>query len=182
MPRPVLDLEGAVAEAKLLAVVKRPGHLRPGAPGTEASRHRAQRRHHVLGNPVAQHQRGCELVIELDVVAEVLDEGNDDVDRRHPGPRARGDDLDQPEVIDVLVGQNDKLDLLQRAPERRQLADELVQRLARVRPGVDQGQRLVFDQVAVDSPDCERSRDPQPVDPGLGGARATRSRPANRAR
>ena len=43
---------------------------------------------------------------------------------------------------------------------------QLVQRLARVGPGVDQGQRLVLDQVAVDPPDRERGRDLQPVDPG----------------
>ena len=80
---------------------------------------RAQRRHDVLGDPVAEHQRGRELVVALDVLAEVLDERDHHVDRRDLGPRARGDDLDQPEVVDVLVGQDDQLDVLERVPERR---------------------------------------------------------------
>ena len=129
---------------------------------------------------MAEHQRGRELVLELDVIAEVLDERHHHVDRGHLGSRARGDDLDQPEVVDVLVGQDDELDLLDRVPERRQLTGELVQRLAGVGARVDQGQRLVLDQVAVDSPDRERGRDPQPVDPGLArraGAPPPGSRP-----
>ena len=152
------------------AVVKRPRHLGPRAPGAEAARNGAQRRDHVLGDPVAEHQRGRELVVELDVVAEVLDERDHDVDRRHLGSGARGDDLDQPQVVDVLVGEDDQLDLLERAPQGRELALELVERLAGVRPGVDQGQRLVLDQVAVDPPDRERGGDLKPVDAGLGRA------------
>ena len=70
--RPMLDLQRAVSKAKLLAVVKRPGHLRPRTPGAEASRHGAQRRNHVLGDSVAEHQRGRELVFELDVIAAVV--------------------------------------------------------------------------------------------------------------
>ena len=38
-------------------------------------------------------------------------------------------------------------------------------------PGVDQRQRVVLDQVGVDAPDGERGRDPQAVDPLLGGPR-----------
>ena len=110
-----------------------------------------------------EHQAGGELVVQLDVVAEVLDERDDDVDRRHLGARSRGDDLDQTEVIDVLVGEDHQLDVLDRAPERRQPLLELVERLAGVRPGVDEGQGPVLDQVAVDPSDGERGGDPQPV-------------------
>ena len=51
-------------------------------------------------------------------------------------------------------------------PRGAELRCQLVERLARVGAGVDQGQRLVLDQVAVDPPDREGGRDPQPVDAG----------------
>ena len=66
---------------------------------------------------MAEHQLGGERVVALDVVAEVLDERDHDVDRRDLGARPRGDDLDQPEVVDVLVGEDDQLDVLDRVPE-----------------------------------------------------------------
>ena len=54
-------------------------------------------------------------------------------------------------------------------PRVGELALQLVERLARVRAGVDQGQRLVLEQVAVDPADRERGRDPQAVDAGQRG-------------
>ena len=128
---------------------------------------RAQRHHDVLRDSVAEHQRGGELVVALDVVSEVLDERHDDVDRRDVRARSVGDDLDQPQVVDVLVGQDDQLDVGDRPPQVRQLVLQLVERLARVGPGVDEGQRLVLDQVAVDAADGERRRDLQAMDAGL---------------
>ena len=88
-------------------------------------------------------------------------------------------------------------------PRSAELRGQLVERLAGVGPGVDQGQRLVLDQVAVDPPDRERGRDragggsrPAPparapprgsvVTPGSargprrGGAPCPRARPATR--
>ena len=99
----------------------------------EAPRDGAQRDHHVLGDPVAEHQPGRERVVALDVLAEVLDERDGDVDRRDLGARALGDDLDQAEVVDVLVGDDDELDVLDRVAEVGELALELVERLAGVR-------------------------------------------------
>ncbi len=163
----VLDLERTVAEAEELAVVEWPAHIGLGAPRAEAPRDRAQRDHHVLRDPVAEHQVGGEPVVELDVVSEVLHEWDHDVDRRDLGARPCGDDLDQAQVVDVLVRQNHEVEVLERVPERRELALQLVQRLAGVRPGVDEGQGLVLEQVAVDPADGERRRDPQPVDAGV---------------
>ena len=48
-----------------------------------------------------------------------------------------------------------------------QRALELVERLARVGPGVDQRQRVVLDQVAVDPADRERRRDAKQMDARL---------------
>ena len=62
----------------------------------------------------------------------------------------------------MLVGDHDSSMSSIAWPASVELALELVERLARVRPGVDEGQRLVLDQVAVDPPDRERGRDLQP--------------------
>ena len=72
-------------------------------------------------------------------------------------------------MIHVLVGENDQLEVLHPVPVRGERAFQLVERLARVGPGVDQRQRLVLDQVAVDPADKERRGDGEPADPGLLG-------------
>ena len=64
-----------------------------------------------------------------------------------------------------------------RWPWARSARLELVERLAGVRPGVDQRQRVVLDQVAVDAPDGERRRDRQAVDARRLRRGAQRSRP-----
>ena len=75
-----------------------------------------------------------------------------------------------------------------RWPRAASAALELVERLAGVRAGVDQRQRLVLDQVAVDPSDQERRRQRHPVDPGalprsasgvLGAGSARRARVAH---
>jgi hypothetical protein len=43
---------------------------------------------------------------------------------------------------------------------------QLVERLARVGPGVDEGERVVLDQIAVDAADGERRRNLQAMDAG----------------
>src|SRR5204863_9747794 len=59
---------------------------------------------------------------------------------------------------------DDELEVLDLAAAARQRGLELVQRLARVRAGVDERQRLVLDQVDVDPPHHERGGDRQAVD------------------
>ena len=79
-------------------------------------------------------------------------------------PERSREDLDQPDVVDVLVGDDDPLEVLDPAAVLGQRALQRVERRARVRPAVDQRQRVVLDQVAVDAPDRERRRDRQAVD------------------
>jgi hypothetical protein len=62
-------------------------------------------------------------------------------------------------VVEVLVGDNDPLEVLDVAAVLAQRPLELVQRLAGVRAGVDQRERVVVDQVAVDAADGERRGD-----------------------
>ncbi len=162
----VQHFQGAVAEVHLLAVGERAGHRHVRAPAAEAAGDAAQRRRHFLGDAVAQHQLDREAVVGLGVLVEVGEPLGGGAERRHLGAGVLGDDLDQAEVVDVLVGDDDQLEVVDRVAARGQLGAELVQRLARVGAGVDQGQRLVLDQVAVDPPDRERGRDLQPVDAG----------------
>ena len=168
MARAVLDLEPPVAELEQLAVVQRPGHLRLGAPGPEAAGHLAQGGDDLLGDPVSPHQRGRLLVVALGVVAEVLDEGDEQVKGRNLRARALGDDVDQPEVVDVLVGDDHQLDVLDPVAESLELAVELVQRLAGIGARVDQREGPALEQVGVDAADLEGSGDPENPDAGVG--------------
>ncbi len=143
------------------------GHLDLRTPGAEAAGDLAQRVDDVPGDAAPQHQLRGLLVVALGVLAEVLDEGDGHVDRGHLGAGPVGHDLGQPQVVDVLVGEHDELDVLDPVPERFELALELVQRLGGVGPGVDQGQRVVLQQVAVDPPHLEGRRDPEHLDPGV---------------
>jgi hypothetical protein len=174
---PERDGERAVAELDLLAVAQGARDRGPGPPGPEAARHGLERPHDLGRQPVAQHDRDRELVLGVGVVAVALQERHQAVDRRHVGPRPGPQDLDEADVVDVLVGHEDQLQVLDPVPERAQLALQLVERDAGVRTAVDERERLVLDQVDVDPPDRERRRDGEPVDPGRarGGERVGRA-------
>ena len=158
----------------------RPGDLGARPPGAKGARHRAQGVRDVRGNPVAEHQRLGELVVALGVLGVRRQVGREQVERGDLGPRAPGQDVEQPEVVDVLVGDDEQLEVLDRVTVRVQLALELVQRLGRVRARVHERQRLVLDQVRVDPPDRERRGDRA----GGGCRRRTRApaRPPRRRR
>ena len=106
--------QGAVRKDDLLAVGQRPGHLHPRAPAAEAARDAAQRHRDLLGDAVAQHQLDREAVLRLGVLVEVGEPLGGDPDRRHLGAGVLGDDLDQAEVVDVLVGDDDQLEVVDR--------------------------------------------------------------------
>ena len=159
-----------LGEVEPLAVGQRARHPGRGAPAAKARGHRPQHRHHLLRDPVAAHQLGGEGVLALGVLAEVGEARCGDPDRRNLGPRVRADDLDQAEVVDVLVGEDDQLEVGDRVAVLAELGLQLVESLAGVGTGVDQGQRLVLDQVAVDPADRERGRDAQAMDPGVPGS------------
>ena len=158
-----------------LAVGERPGDPGARAPGTEAPRDALQGDHDVLGNPAAQHQLRREPVVELGVLGEVREPPGGEAERGDVGARVLDDDLDQPEVVDVLVGDDHELEIVDRVAPLGQLVLELVERLAGVRARVDQRERLVLDQVAVDPADGERRGDAQAVDARFAAARARAS-------
>ena len=86
---------------------------RAAAPAAERARHRGQRGDHVARDPVAQHQRLRELVVVVGVDVEVLDHRGEQVERADLGAGAVGDDPDEPEVVGVLVGDDDPLEVLE---------------------------------------------------------------------
>ena len=99
-------------------------------------------------------------------VVEVLQHRDEKVERADLGAGAVGDDPDEPEVVEVLVGDHDPLELLDPMTVRREGLLERDERPAGVRADVDQRERVVLDQVAVDRPDPERGGDRQALDRG----------------
>ena len=120
-------------------------------------------------HPVPDHQHLGERVVVLGGLAVVLDEVGEPVEGGDLRPGAAREHVEQAGVVDVLVGHHQQLEVLDRMPEPREPALELVERLPAVGPRVDERERVVLDQVGVHAPDHERRRDRQPVDPGRGG-------------
>ncbi len=143
-------------------------HHRVRAPVAEAARDAAQGDGDVLGDAVAEHHLDRELVLLLGVLVEGGEPLGGGADRRDLGAGVLDQDLDQADVVEVLMGDDDQAEVVDRVVALAQHPGQLVERLAGVGPGVDQGQRLVLDQVAVDPPDRERGRDRQAVDAGQG--------------
>ncbi|HEV2785959.1 MAG TPA: hypothetical protein VGV67_06200 [Solirubrobacteraceae bacterium] len=84
-------------------------------------------------------------------------------------------------MVDVLVGDDDQLEVLDAPAVRGERALERVECRTGVRAAVEKRQRVVLDEVRVDAADLERSRDRQAVDCGVGGARERRLRLCHRA-
>ena len=106
----------APGEGQLAAVVQHVRDRRAAAPAAVGARHRGERGDHVGRDAVAQHQRLGELVVAVGVHVEVLDDGHEHVERADLGAGALGDDPDQPEMVGVLVGDDDPLEVLDPVP------------------------------------------------------------------
>ena len=120
-------------ELELLAVAQRDGHAPARAEGAERRGQRPEHGGQVVGHPVAAHDRLGELVVGGGAAREALEVGAEQVQRGHLGARAAGQDLEQAEMIHVLVGEHDQLEVLDPAPVRGERALEVVERLAGVR-------------------------------------------------
>ena len=167
----VVDVQSPVRELQRIPVSERPRDVDSRAPGPKRARDRLQGRRHVLGDAVAQHDVAREVVLGLGLGREVLHERHRRVDGGHLGAGSLRHERDQPEVVDVLVGEDHELDVLERMAERRDAALEDVERRARVGTGVHERQRRVVDQVHVHAPDRERGGDREVMDTRLGGGR-----------
>src|SRR5579884_284838 len=171
VPGPVEDAERPVAPGELLTVTQSDGHVPARAERAERGGQRAEHRGQIAGHPVAAHDRLRELVVGRGAARKALQVGGEQVKRGHLRPRTPGQDLEQAEVIHVLVGQHDQLEVLDPAAMCREGTLQVVERLAGVRPGVDQRERLVLDQIAIDSTHEERGGEGNPVDAGPFGQR-----------
>ena len=75
-----------------------------------------------------------EAVVELGRLAEARQVGRELIERRHLRARAPREDRREAEVVDVLVGDDQQLEVLDRVPARGKRLFELVQRLAELGP------------------------------------------------
>ncbi len=115
----VQHAQRAVAQLQRLPRGERAIHLDGAAPRAEARGDGAQRGDDVGGDPVAEHDARREAVIELGLGAEVAQaavEALQGGDLRAGAPR---EDRGEAEVVDVLVGDDQQLQVLDRVPVRR---------------------------------------------------------------
>ena len=162
--RAMVDGERPARERQLPAVAQDLADGCAGAPAAVPARDRAERGDHLVGHAVAAQQRLREQVVALRVALEVLHDRHEDVQRADRGARAVGEHVHQPEVVGVLVGDHDPLELLDPAAERRQPGLQRDVRARRVRADVEQRERVVLDQVGVDVSDPERRGDGDAAD------------------
>ncbi len=171
------DSQRALAQFQVLPLGEGAIDLHGAAPRAEARRDGPQCGDDVGGNPVAQHDAPGEAVVELGLRAEVAQPAIEALQGGHLCPRASREDRGEAEVVDVLMGDDQELEVLDRVPARGEGPFELVQRLRRVGPRVDQREGLVLDQVRVDAPHREgrgyrKAVDPLPSGPLQRGGRS----------
>ena len=114
---PVMDVEHAVTEAHLVPVAQHARDLGGRSPGAVRPRDGAQCAGHVRRDAVAQHHVVGEVVVRLRLAGVVLDERHRDVEGRDVRPGVTCDERHEAEVVDVLVGEDHELDVLEPVPE-----------------------------------------------------------------
>ena len=165
---PVVHVQLAVAQPQDRAFVQRARDVHRAAPAAERRRDAAQREAHVVGDPVLAHDLRREDVVLLDRLAVVAEPRRQGAERRDLRAGTLREQAGEPRVVEVLVGEDDELEVLEPVPEAREPAFQHVQRPRGVRADVDERQRRVLDEPAVDAPDRERRRDRDAMDAGLG--------------
>ena len=115
----VVDVQRPVCELQRIPVSERPRDVDSRPPRPKHARDRLQGCGHVLWNAVAQHDVQREIVLGLGLGREVLHERHRRVDGGHLGAGSLRHERDQSEVVDVVVGEDHELDVLERMAERR---------------------------------------------------------------
>ncbi len=111
---------------------------------------------HRLGNAVVTHELNREGAVRrraLDVALTVVSRA---VERRHLRPRPGDDRGDQSRVVEVVVGGDHELDVLDPQPFPAQAGLERAERLVAARAGVDQRERRATEQPDVDGLDVRQ--------------------------
>ena len=106
-----------------------------------------------------------EGVVGVRLLGEALHERHRDVDRRDLGAGMGRHQRHQPEMVDVLVGEDDQPDVLERVPEAVDPPGELVERGAGVGSGIHEREGVIVDQIYVHPAYRERRRNRQAVHP-----------------
>ncbi len=117
-----------------------------------------------VGTPWRSMMRAAKRSSSSDSLAEVAQPAVEALQGRHLRAGAPREDRGEADVVDVLVGDHQQLQVLDRVPARGERLFELVERLGGVGPGVDQRERVVLDQVGVDAAHREGRGDREAVD------------------
>ena len=136
------------------------------APAPERSRHCLQREPYVIGYPVARHHALCEGVLACHPLGVVLKTRPQTRDGGNLGSGGAGQHAGEADVVHVLVGEDDSLDLFDLPAQRAKPFAERLECQSRVGTGIDESQGVVFDQVEVDRADQERGWDRDAVNAG----------------
>ena len=112
---------------------QRPRDGRRARPSRGSSRHRQQRGRDVLAGSRARHHASANSSSALGVAVVVARPRREQVERATSAPERRARIDDEPEVVHVLVGDDDQLEVLDAVAVRGERALERVQRRAGVR-------------------------------------------------
>ena len=154
--RPLAHVPRAPAGDELVAVGQDPGHRHVAEEAAERPADALQRLDGRLRHAVPAHERDGVGVVRIHARVDV---GHERGERRRPGDvgaRAPSQLAGEADVVGVLVGQEDQLEVLDGEAERGEARVEPRLRLLHQRAGVDQRQRLAAQQPGTDVPDLER--------------------------
>ena len=163
---PVEDLQRRGRAAQRLAVARAAGHLRRPPQARNDARHRAQRDDDVAGMPwraSAPRRSASSRSASVAVVARST--GASSVERRDLGAERRARIPARPRWS-MCWWVTDPLEVLDPRGRGRRARARARRAPCRSSARVDERQRLVLDQVAVDPADRERRGDGEAVDPG----------------
>ena len=137
---------------------RRPGEAAVGAADL------AERRDRPRAHAVAAHQRDRVVVVGLHARVEVAQVAGELRRARDLGARAARQLGGEADVVVVLVGEDEQLEVLDGDPEGGEAGLQARLGLLHARPGVDQRERAPAQQVGVHVPDLERRRQRDAVD------------------
>ena len=119
-----------------------------------------------LGHAVQAHHLGLVGVLQLHLPGEVGEKAAQELVRDDRGTAPLAHRVGEPDVVVVLVGEDDLLDVLHPEAAGSQRGVELDDRFRPVRTGVDECQRVALEEITVDGPHRERHRQGDGADRG----------------
>ena len=105
---------------------------------------------HLIGDAMRRHQRAREAAFSGGPLLVLLRVVGQCIEHRHPGARAALNRRHQADVVEVVMGRDRQLDVLDTDTVLAQPALQGGERLVVTRPGVDQRQRVAAQEPCVD--------------------------------